>query len=329
MDTINMGFNRVRRSMRKWEWKTAQLSPADDELWTPQYVSCARDNAVKRLTMRDFGYTSVAKHNAPPSEETIAYSGAHQVLTAEGIAAFRRVCEKLADRAPNDDYIVSKRVRNVMSLSRFIRDMAGDPQFLGRLSAIAGAPLVPHPLVSPAICVNYFDNRRIELKSRQESQVARWHYDGMTYVFVMQLTDSSEFEGGDLMIHQGGRQEFERNQAQVTAQELDHPKVFRAPFSRPGDTVYTRGSALWHAVRPVTSGRRISVVLSLFSPMHPADANTFWHVAAEDGLLDTLSSFSQLRRAQYDTLGYCRRNDIDLMRVFSEAAGFRELVAPR
>ncbi|CAM5621525.1 hypothetical protein SALBM135S_02509 [Streptomyces alboniger] len=256
------------------------------------------------------------------------YSGPHRLLTDEGVRRLRRVCENLADRAPDDDYIVSRRVRNVSGASRFVRAMVSDPTFLGRVSAIAGLPLVPHPLSTPAICANYFDTHEVRVGDRTEPQKARWHYDGMTYVFVMQLADLEEFGNGRLMIYQGTRADFERDRDAVAEQGNTHPKVFEPPLRHAGDAVYTLGSSLWHAVQPVSSGSRISVILSFFAPLERHDSNPFWHLAAEDGIVEALGGFAKLRHAQRDPLAYCSRNGIDLARVVVEAERAAPLVAP-
>jgi hypothetical protein len=253
-----------------------------------------------------------------------AYSAPHRLLSQEGVMAFRTVCEALADRAPDDDYIVSHRVRNAISMSRFIGEMMHDQGFLSRVSAVAGVPLVPHPLTNAGVCINYFEDQKIHVGDTLESQVAKWHYDGMTYVFVIQLTHPNEFTGGNLLLYQGHRREFEREQASITEAGAEHPQAFRAPFERIGDVVFTRGSNIWHAVTPVTSGKRISAVLSFWCPLLPQDTNEFWHVAAEDGLLPSLSGFARLRYAQRDPLGYCRRTGVDLVPLVAAAMQARE-----
>ncbi|MFF5471472.1 hypothetical protein [Streptomyces achromogenes] len=328
---FNDSLGRLRRSMRRSAWNKGPLSPARDMAWRTSLVRRDPDPAVTRLTAADFGYQRAgrgpATRSAPAPEQT-AYSGPHRLLTDEGVARLRRVCENLADRAPDDDYIVSRRVRNVFGASRFVRAMVSDPAFLGRVSAIAGQPLIPHPLTTPAICANYFDTQEVCVGDRKEPQTARWHYDGMTYVFVMQLADRTEFANGRLMLYRGTRADFDRDREAVAEQGSSHPKVFEPPLERAGDTVYTLGSSLWHAVQPVTSGARLSVILSFFAPMERHDSNPFWHLAAEDGIVEALSGFAKLRKAQSDPLGYCARTGIDLTRVITEAERAAPLVAP-
>ncbi|MEV5595369.1 hypothetical protein [Streptomyces sp. NPDC052496] len=322
---FNDSLGRLRRSMRRSVWNEGPLPPGQDMAWQTSLVHRDPDPAVTRLTAADFGYLGASHEPAP---EQTAYSGPHRLLTDEGVARLRRVCENLADRAPDDDYIVSRRVRNVFGASRFVRAMVSDPAFLGRLSAIAGQPLIPHPLTTPSICANYFDTHEVCVGDRKEPQTARWHYDGMTYVFVMQLADRTEFANGRLMLYRGTRADFEQDREAVAEQGSSHPKVFEPPLERAGDTVYTLGSSLWHAVQPVSSGARLSIILSFFAPMERRDSNPFWHLAAEDGIVEALSGFAKLRRAQSDPLGYCARTGIDLTRVIAEAERAAPLVSP-
>ncbi|WP_198406946.1 2OG-Fe(II) oxygenase [Nocardia terpenica] len=315
-----VGFVRLRRALRRSEWNLPPLPPEAEPRWQSSFVETAVDPDVARLRLEDFGYGEREIRALGKSRDLWAYSAPHRLLTTEGVAAFRTVCEALADRAPDDDYIVSRRVRNATSMSRFINEMMHDEGLLCRVSAIAGVPLVPHPLVNPGVCINYFDDKKVRINKVEESQVAKWHYDGMTYVFVMQLAQPTEFTGGELLIYQGHRDRFQKEKNAVTTNAAAHPQVFRAPFTAMGDTVYTRGSAIWHAVTPVTTGRRISAVLSFWCPLLPHDdTNEFWHIAAEDGLLPSLSGFVRLRRAQQDALGYCRRTGVDLAPVSAAA----------
>ncbi|WHT21747.1 hypothetical protein N8J89_11990 [Crossiella sp. CA-258035] len=323
VDALRTGFSRVRRSLRRAEWNHAPLER--EPAWQPGFVDTTTETGVTRLSLTDFGYGRAHLDRLGDFQDRPAYSAPHRLLTREGAAAFRAVCEALADRAPDDDYIVSHRVRNAVSMSRFIRDMTHDETFLAKASAIAGVPLVPHPLTNAGVCLNYFDDRGIEVGGKARPQVAKWHYDGMTYVFVIQLADSTEFTGGDLLIYQGTRASFAAERAEVIAKAAEHPKVFRAPFEQLGDTVYSRGSDIWHAVTPVTAGKRISAVLSFFCPVLPTDSNEFWHVAAEDGLLPSVGGFARLLRAQQDALGYCRREGVNLVPLAAAAqTGQRE-----
>jgi hypothetical protein len=308
--TVNTGVNRIKRSLNPWMRPTTPLAATSEPTWTPHLVVDGDPDPSGRLTMKDFGYRSfeLTELNGGGADD-VAYSGVHRVLTAEGVMAFRQVCERLAGRVRDDDYIVSRRLRNTEQLSHFVHNMMRDQRFLRRLSAIAEVPLVPHPVIDGGVVINYFED--FKAPTATLPQVAKWHCDGMTYVFVMQLTDSTAADGGDLMIYQNHREQFTYDEDDVVSRGLSHPDVFRVPFATAGDTVYTRGSHLWHAVTPVKAGRRVSAVLSLFSPLTACDQNSFWHLAAEDGLAQTVRNFRKLRHARAAPTDYCRRFGLD------------------
>ncbi|MFK8845186.1 hypothetical protein [Streptomyces sp. Ac-502] len=92
-----------------------------------------------------------------------------------------------------------------------------------------------------------------------------------------------------------------------------HPDVHIAPFQHVGDTMFTRGSRVYHAVTPVTRDRRITLAVSLFCPLlGDQDENRFWHSAPDDGLVRTLNNWNALRRAVRRPASYCRREGIPI-----------------
>lgn len=315
---VGTGLVRVKRSLRPGMRPTTPLAPDKELAWEPQYVADPGAESVTQLNMAAFGYRpfELTEFNGGKTDD-LAYSGIHQVLTPDGVVAFRSVCERLADRVRDDDYIVSRRLRNADNLSKFVHGMMRDLGFLRRMSMIAGVPLVPHPISDASVCINYFEGADKRSAEDTSPQVAKWHCDGMTYVFVMQLNDSSDFDGGELMVYQNHQQQFEHDKEDVIGRGADHTDVFIVPFAAAGDTVFTRGSRLWHAVNPVLSGKRISVVLSLFSPVTIYDENPFWHIAAEDGLGQAVRNFRRLRRAQRNPIKYCSQIGVNLADLVS------------
>ncbi|MBV8995207.1 MAG: hypothetical protein JO287_16255 [Pseudonocardiales bacterium] len=311
--TITRGFDRVVRSLTS-SVKTAHLDAGEEAAWNSRYVA---DSPLtdKQQSMADFGYRDFEVSDR--ADTTIAMAGPNQVLTEEGVHELRNICDKLADDAVDNDYVVSRRIRNVEVASQFVHDMMRDPHMLLRLSAIAGTPLVPHPLRAAATQTNYY-NSRDHGKSNDE-QVAKWHHDGMLYVFTMQLTDSSEFRGGQYIYFRGHRDDFEGLRDEIVPLGADHDRVSCAPFKASGDTMFTRGSRVWHGVTPVISGRRITFAMSMFSPLEPSDENEFWHTAPDDGLLATVRGYLGLAAAKRAPKWYCRNEAIPLDSLTSEA----------
>ncbi|MEG8183236.1 hypothetical protein GZH49_32760 [Nocardia terpenica] len=229
-----VGFVRLRRALRRSEWNLPPLPPEAEPRWQSSFVETAVDPDVARLRLEDFGYGEREIRALGKSRDLWAYSAPHRLLTTEGVAAFRAVCEALADRAPDDDYIVSRRVRNATSMSRFINEMMHDEGLLCRVSAIAGVPLVPHPLVNPGVCINYFDDKKVRINKVEESQVAKWHYDGMTYVFVMQLAQPTEFTGGELPHLPGPPRQVPKREERCHHERSRAPSGFPCAVHRDG-----------------------------------------------------------------------------------------------
>jgi hypothetical protein len=74
--------------------------------------------------------------------------------------------------------------------------------------------------------------------------------------------------------------------------------------------MFIYGSRLFHGVRPVTAGKRMSIVLSFHCPYTREDSNTFWHLASDDGVPATIGNWITLKRSlredaerQYEALG--------------------------
>ncbi|GCB43906.1 hypothetical protein [Streptomyces sp. NL15-2K] len=148
----------------------------------------------------------------------------------------------------------------------------------------------------------------------QAPAVAKWHLDGMNYVFTMPLSDHADHSGGDYIYFQGHPREFDTDREEITTRGPDHPRVKTAPFQHVGDTMFTRGSRVYHAVTPVTRGDRITLAVSLFCPLlGKQDENRFWHSAPDDGLLRTLRNWGELRRAVHRPAAYCRREGIPIL----------------
>ncbi|MEW2397275.1 hypothetical protein [Streptomyces sp. NPDC046862] len=207
-------------------------------------------------------------------------------------------------------YVVSHRLRGVETISPFVHAMVRDPAFLNAASRLVGVPLIPHPIRDAGVQINYYGPPA----PSQAPTVAKWHLDGMNYVFTMTLTDHEEHEGGDYIYYKGHPRQFDARREEITAKGSAHPDVHTAPFQHVGDTMFTRGSRVYHAVTPVTRGHRITLAVSLFCPvLGNQDENRFWHSAHDDGLLRTIGNWRSLRQAVRRPATYCRRESIPIL----------------
>ena len=169
-------------------------------------------------------------------------------------------------------------------MSPFINNMIRDRNFLQACSRMVGVPLIPHPLRIPTVQINYLEGR--EGGGRQ---IAKWHRDGMDYVFTIQLNDASEYEGGKFKYFKGRYDEFDG----VTE---DDERIKQAPCDELGATLFIHGSHMFHAVTSRDGRYAVTFVLSLFCPYFSSqDSNTFWHLAGDDGIAATIPNWLRLK----------------------------------
>ncbi|WP_411705270.1 2OG-Fe(II) oxygenase family protein [Edaphovirga cremea] len=257
---------------------------SEDFKWESTYAIQQDSNNL--ISLRELGYS--LKDYEDSILDMTSFKGPFKILTNTGEILLRKTCLQLEIYARNSNFIISKRARAADSHSTFIYDMIRDRNFLLNLSKIAQAPLVPHLIRNAATQVNYYYP---EDGDGKDKKIAKWHTDGMNFVFNILLSDDSEFEGGDFIYFKGPANQF-------TSRSNDN-LVATSPSKHVGDTIYVHGSKVFHAVTPVTKGKRISIILSMYCPYLPEmDANTFWHVAGDDGILATLKNWGVFQSAK-------------------------------
>ncbi|MFI9723026.1 hypothetical protein ACIHFE_25800 [Streptomyces sp. NPDC052396] len=234
------------------------------------------------MTLQEFGYASRELWRASGRIDDTALVGPFRMLTEEGLDCLAEVCDRLEPAAGDSGFIATRRLRSADLMSPFINNMIRDRSFLLACSRLVGVPLIPHPLRIPTAQINYFE-------SQSRPEIVRWHRDGMDYVFTVQLSGFDEYEGGRFLYFQGRTGEFE------DVQEGD-ARIMEAPCGERGASLFLHGSRIFHAVTPVTKGRRVTLVISLFCPYFAGrDSNTFWHLAGDDGVLATLPCWVRLK----------------------------------
>ncbi|MCM2579606.1 2OG-Fe(II) oxygenase [Streptomyces meridianus] len=275
------GFDQVFHAVRARKPRYDGKLPTEPR-WRSDFV--LQDIKPPTLKLQDFGYEAGELNRGYGTIDETALAGPTQLLTPEGVVSLKGVCDKLEAYAGSSEFIVTRRVRGADLMSPFINNMIRDRNFLLACSRMVGVPLIPHPLRTPTVQINYFEGR-----SGDEREIAKWHRDGMDYVFTIQLNDASEYEGGRFKYFQGRTDDFDG----VT--ESDE-RIKEAPCDDLGATLFIHGSHMYHAVTPVTSGRRVTFVLSLFCPYFSSqDSNTFWHLAGDDGILATIPNWLRLK----------------------------------
>lgn len=281
--TFSTGLNPIWASFnQRSRVPKGALMVLSDAEWSSDYV--ADDPIPDRLTMSEFGYRPEELNYRDGVLDDTALVTPVRLLNPEGAQILSSICKGLENYALGSDFIISRRFRGADMVSTFIYNMMRDRRFLIRLSRIAGVPLLPHPLRDGSTQINYY-----QAESGDAEEVGKWHHDGMEYVFTMLMTDPAEYEGGQFGYFVGRRDEFDRK-------TLSNDRIRIAPLKSVGDTVFARGSQIYHGVSPVTVGSRMVLTLSMFSPAFAdCDPNSFAHVAADDGIPHTLPNWMRLK----------------------------------
>lgn len=258
----------------------------DEPPWRSSYVQLlARGD---RVTMQQLGYATRALSTSGSGPDDLAIAGPLDLFTSEAVLTLARVCERLESSAEINDYVVTRRLRLADSYSTFLQNMIHDRAFLTAISRLVGVPLIPHPLADARVQINYYSPGGST--DRGDPTIAKWHVDGMDYVFTILLTPAEEFAGGEFVYFSGTKQAFE------TKAPGWEERLAQIAFRLAGDSLFTRGSRIYHAVMPVTRGKRVTLVLSMFCPYLAAqDSNRFWHPAPDDGLFRTAANWLRFR----------------------------------
>ncbi|WP_438869106.1 2OG-Fe(II) oxygenase family protein [Pseudomonas sp. L1(2025)] len=266
--------------------------------WNDSYLRSDSPCLSGYRSLADLGYTVSPLVISQPEQMT-AVAQVSGLFSEEGITQLRRACYQLEAGSSTSDWIISNRTRAATQLSTLIREMMNSRAFLLAVSRIAGVPLVPHPFLRARSQVNYFYPPQGQY---DRAQIGMWHTDGTSFVLNILLSDPSEYEGGEFVYFDGPVERFD-------VDGLDDC-VRTCSVGTSGDAVYIYGSRVFHGVRPLTKGRRMSLVLSFHCPYSEVDVNKFWHLASDDGVLSTIRPWLQLKRDlalapcdQYQRLG--------------------------
>ena len=284
---MSRGANVVARSLFV---ATPKISPASQLI--PWSEGLVRPSPLLKSTvvepMATFGYGSTVVRRHGDIEDCLGFVGPIQPITDVGIGELARICIELADRAPENPHVVSKRLRGADAYSPFLHDMVRSQAFLRTMSELAGVPLMVHPHPDAAVQINYYIASETTVAT---PQVAKWHTDGMDYVFTLLLTEGSEYDGGEFQYFRGTKQDFDSLDGDPPRHQCE-----QAQFTRMGEGIFSRGSQIYHGVTPVTRGHRITLVVSLFCPFfHRTDSNRFWHSAPDDGLFRTARNWLRFK----------------------------------
>lgn len=280
------GIGRVKLALKSTLKLTPRPSPhgVDEEAcWDDGLLYEGGPSICDHRTLVDLGYRQ-SPHRNIAADTITGVAAVHRLFTAEAVATLQTLCTRLEDSASDSDWIISRRTRGVTERSPFINAMMNSRQFLLAVSRIAGVPLVPYPLLNARAQINYFYPKA----AQEQQQLGMWHTDGTNYVMNIVLSGVGDYTGGEFVFHNGTVDTFDA---------LDRRTFETASLPEPGDALFIYGSRLFHGVRPVTTGRRMSLVLSFHCPYAREDANQFWHLASDDGIPATVPNWARLKCA--------------------------------
>ncbi|XVO88959.1 2OG-Fe(II) oxygenase family protein [Pseudomonas palleroniana] len=266
--------------------------------WNDSYLRSDGPCLSGYRSLASLGYTASPLVISQPEQMT-AVAQVSGLFNEQGITQLRRACYQLEAGSTTSDWIISNRTRAATQSSTLIREMMNSRAFLLAVSRIAGVPLVPHPFLRARSQVNYFYPPQGE---HDRAQIGMWHTDGTSFVLNILLSEPGEYEGGEFVYFDGPVERFDIGDL--------NERVRTCSGNTSGDAVYIYGSRVFHGVRPLTKGRRMSLVLSFHCPYSKEDVNKFWHLASDDGVLTTIRPWFQLKRDltlapfdQYQRLG--------------------------
>ncbi|MCM8911330.1 2OG-Fe(II) oxygenase [Pseudomonas inefficax] len=286
LSLFERGVGRVKLALKSTLKRTPRASSiclGEQVAWRDDLLRRQGPTVTDTRTLGELGY-SQSPHSKVAVDAITGVAVVHRLFTLEGVAALQDICARLEEGAGDSDWIISRRTRGVTGLSSFINDMMCSRSFLLAISRIAGVPLVPYPMLNARSQINYYYPKPVE----QQQQLGIWHTDGTNYVLNIVLSGPADYSGGEFLFHNGTVDTFDA---------LDYRTFETARLDEPGDALFIYGSRLFHGVRPVLSGRRMSLVLSFHCPYFGDDSNRFWHLASDDGIPATIPNWLGLRWA--------------------------------
>ena len=216
---------------------------------------------------------------------TFAVSSAFRILSTEGVAAMRHICEQIYHNRNANEGTGANRLgsyaRGAGYRSQFIRDFCDSPELAAHLSDIARIPLGRHSVPAVACGINYAP----EDISRA---VDTWHVDSVAFDIVMMITDPSVLKGGEFQYFHGTKQEGQALLG-ITGEEgvdtaLPKKRVVTIPFPEAGFGFMQQGTMIFHrACRLLERADRITMIPSFeVLPAHAPDSTNTLNMADWD-----------------------------------------------
>ena len=236
------------------------LPLADEPTFDPaQHL--ALEMPTETTDLVDLGYQEA---DLEQCASTFAVSNAFRILSKEGVAAMRQVCNQIYHNRNASEGTGANRLgsyaRGAGYRSQFIRDFCDSADLAAQLSAIAGIPLGRHSVPAVACGINYAP----EDISRA---VDTWHVDSVAFDIVMMITDPTMLKGGEFQYFHGTKQEGQALLGIAGEEGVDTAlpgeRVVTIPFPEAGFGFMQQGTMIFHrACRLLERADRITMIPS-------------------------------------------------------------------
>lgn len=187
----------------------------------------------------------------------LAFSTSFKVLSAAGTVAVRDIIRRERQNAHRNHRNVE--LRGLYYRSPFVRDLMTSDVLLRHLGQMAGEPILPHFLLMDAPSVNFGR----PCNGTNCKVVDHWHFDSVSYVGVILVSDIDEMVGGDLEVIRSADKWAAIN-ALNASEEVD---IVNVRYEESGNCVFVQGSEILHHVTAVEYAKeeRVSFVMA-FQP---------------------------------------------------------------
>lgn len=218
-----------------------------DVPWEKRYLDLVPPSGVHLLA--ELGYEDDSEALSP-----VAISEPFRLLSDEGVEVALAIARELEQIAPTDKR--SKRLRGCTYRSEFFTGMYSDPDVLALLRELSQADVRPHPIGHHQVQLNFAPEELTK-------DVDVWHYDVVSYDYVMLLTDPSEMKGGNTEYFDGT---VEEGMGIVSSGEpIPDERIRAVRYPAAGWAFLQQGHRVLHrAARLEEAYPRISLVASYY-----------------------------------------------------------------
>ena len=259
----------------------------------------ALEMPTKTTDLAELGYQQA---DLAECASDFAVSNTFRILSEEGVAAMRQVCELIYQNRNASEGTGANRLgsyaRGAGYRSRFIRDFCDSRELAEHISAIAGVSLGRHSVPAVACGINYAPedlNRAIDT----------WHVDSVAFDIVMMVSDPSTLKGGEFQYFHGTKEEGQALLG-ISGEEgvdaaLPEDRVITVPFPEAGFGFMQQGTHIFHrACRLLERAERITMIPSFeVLPASAPDATNSLNMAdwEDPGICPELARFEIRRTA--------------------------------